>query len=173
MSTNTITPAGGRRMAIAFAIASNAALTSPSEKLDFYVQGAITPSCGLTTTLIHIDLGTVSASELPSIGSTSPWHQASFKGIDCIGATRASVILRAPAYVPDPRYLAVSGSAAGVVIETQSESGQALPPDGSQPVVFTWVGDQAELAFRARYVRVGNLSPGPAGATGQIQITWE
>lgn len=173
MSKNKTPRSGGRSLAMVAAIVGSTGLTPPMNKVDFEVRGTIAPSCGLTAKFIRIDLGTVSASELPVIGSTSPWRHASLKGIDCIGATRAYVTLRAPIYAPDARYLAVSGPAVGVAIETQSGSGQPLLPDGSRPVVFTWAGGQPELAFRARYVRVGSLSPGQARATGQIQITWE
>lgn len=143
------------------------------DRLEFRVQGAITPSCGLVANGIHIDLGSVPAGELGSVGSASPWHRSSFTGVDCVGATRASVTLHAVPYADNPRYLAAAGEARGVAIEMQSADGQALPPDGTTPVHFTWEGGRPELGFEARYVRVGALRPGTARATAQIQILWE
>jgi type 1 fimbria pilin len=143
------------------------------DHLEFQVQGAITPSCGLVAERIRIDLGSVPAGELGSVGSASPWHRSRFTGMDCIGATRASVTLRATPHAGDPRYLAAVGEARGVAIEMRSAGGQALPPDGTTPVDFTWDGGHPELGFEARYVRVGALQPGTAGATAQIQILWE
>jgi len=143
------------------------------DRLDFQVQGAITPSCALVADRIRLDLGSVAAGELGSVGSASRWRRASFMAVDCIGATRASVTLRATPHPDDPRYLAAVGEARGVAIEMQSVRGQALPPDGSTPVDFIWEGNHAELGFEARYVRVGALQPGTAGATAQVQIRWE
>jgi type 1 fimbria pilin len=142
-------------------------------RLEFQVRGAITPSCGLASGRILIDLGSVSAGELPAPGAASRWHRSAFIGVDCIGATRASVTLRAPPYAGDPRYVATIGEARGVAIQMQSADGQPLPPDGSTPVHFSWAGNRPELGFRARYVRVGALRPGNAGATAQVQILWE
>lgn len=143
------------------------------DRLDFQVRGAVTPSCGLVSDRIRIDLGTVTAGELESVGSASPWRGSSFTGTACVGATRASVTLRATPYAPNPRYIAPVGDAKGVVIEMQSAGGQALPPDGATPVQFTWGSGVPELGFEARYVRVGGLRSGSAGATAQIQIRWE
>jgi type 1 fimbria pilin len=143
------------------------------DRLEFQVQGAITPSCGLVADRVRIDLGTVAAGELGGVGSTSPWRRAVFTGRECVGATRASVTLRATPYAADPRYIAPVGEARGVAIEMQAAGGQSLPPDDTTAVVFTWEGGQPELGFEARYVRVGALQAGSAGATAQVQIVWE
>lgn len=143
------------------------------DRLDFQVQGAVVPSCGLVADRIRIDLGSVAAGELGSVGSVSPWRRSSFMGVECIGATRASVTLHATPYPDDPRYIATVGGARGVAIEMQSAGGQPLSPDGLTPVDFTWAGVGPELGFEARYVRVGALRAGDAGATAQIHILWE
>jgi type 1 fimbria pilin len=152
-------------------------LRAPSDRLAdtlrFDVTGAITPSCALVANRIHIDLGSVSVSELPSVGEGSHWRAAAFIGADCVGATHASVIMRAASAVEDPRYIATAGDARGVAIELRTGSGQLVLPDGTTPVRFDLAGHSPELRFEARYVRVGPLGPGNAPATALVQITWE
>ena len=147
------------------------------DRLMFQVRGAVTPSCGLATDRIRIELGTVAASELGAIGGASRWRRASFIGTGCIGATRATVTMRAKPHPLDPRYLATDGDRAagerGVGIEVRAAGGQSLPPDGSSSVGFTWAEGAPELAFEARYVRLGALNPGNAQATALVQIQWE
>jgi type 1 fimbria pilin len=144
-----------------------------NDRLAFQVRGSITPSCGLVADRVRIDLGTVAAGELAWVGATSPWRGAAFTGRDCIGATRAVVTMRATPYPGHPRLIAPVGEATGVAIEVRSAGGQPLPPDGSSAVEFSWTGGPPELGFEARYVRVGPLRPGIAGATAQVQIRWE
>ncbi len=152
-------------------------LRAPSERsvdtLRFDVTGAITPSCALVANRIGIDLGIVSVSELPSVGEGSPWRAAAFIGADCVGATHASVIMRAASAAEDPRYIATAGDARGVAVELRTGSGQSVLPNGTTPVRFDLAGNSPELRFEARYVRVGPLGPGNAPATALVQITWE
>ncbi|NID15880.1 fimbrial protein [Luteibacter yeojuensis] len=143
------------------------------DRLEFQVRGAIAPSCALVADRIRIDLGSVTAGELAAVGSASRWRGARFGGMDCIGATRASATLRGTPYPDDSRYLEAVGEARGVAIEMRSAGGQALPPDGMTAVDFTWQGNRPELGFEARFVRVGALRPGTAGATAWIHIRWE
>ena len=144
-----------------------------ADTLQFDVTGAITPSCALVANQIRIDLGTVSVSELPSVGEGSPWRAAAFIGADCVGATHASVIMRAAPAAEDPRYIATAGDARGVAIELRTGSGELVLPDATTPVRFDLAGTSPELRFEARYVRVGPLGPGNAPATALVQITWE
>ena len=143
------------------------------DALRFDVTGAITPSCALVANRIHIDLGSVSTSELPSVGEGSRPRAAAFVGADCVGATHASVVMRAAPAVEDPRYIATAGGARGVAVELRTGSGQLVLPDGTTPVRFDLAGNSPELRFEARYVRVGPLEPGDAPATALVQITWE
>jgi type 1 fimbria pilin len=143
-----------------------------SDALQFDVTGAITPSCALVANRIDIDLGTVSVSELPTVGEGSRWGTAAFIGAECIGATRASVTVRA-AQAGDPRYVATVGDAHGVAIALRTGSGQPVLPDGLTPVHFELAGPSPELRFEARYVRVGPLRPGEAAGAALVQITWE
>lgn len=140
------------------------------DTLDFEVRGAITPSCGLALNRVQIDLGTVSASELAAVGDGSRWQAGSFAGVDCVGQPSASVTMRAKPHPADPRYIAPRGEELGVAIEIRAGDDQLLPPDGS--VEFDWAGGAPELAFKARYVRVGPLKPGDAEAKAQIDIQW-
>lgn len=142
------------------------------DTLQFDVTGAITPSCALVANRINIDLGAVSVSELPAVGEGSQWGAAAFIGAECIGATRASVTVRA-APAGDPRYVATTGDARGVAIALRTGSGQPVLPDGVTPVHFELAGPSPELRFEARYVRVGPLHPGEAAGTALVQITWE
>lgn len=143
------------------------------DRLDFHVVGSIAPSCDLVADRIRIDLGDVAAGELAGVGATSPWRGAAFHGRDCIGGARAVVTMRATPYPGHPGLIAPVGEATGVAIEMRSAGGQPLPPDGSTAVEFSWTGGPPELGFQARYVRVGPLQPGTAGATAQVQIRWE
>lgn len=144
-----------------------------ADTLQFEVTGAITPSCALVANRIRIDLGTVSMSELPSVGEGSRPRTSAFIGADCVGATHASVVMHAAPAVEDPRYIATAGDARGVAVELRTASGQLVPPDGTTPVRFDLAGSSPELRFQARYVRVGPLEPGDAPATALVQITWE
>lgn len=144
-----------------------------ADTLQFDVIGTITPSCALVANRVLVDLGSVSVSELPAVGEGSRWQGAAFIGTDCVGATHASVTLRAVPAPEDPRYLATAGDARGVAIELRTGTGQPVPPDGTTPVRFDLMGDSPELRFEARYVRVGPLGPGNAPATALVQITWE
>lgn len=143
------------------------------DTLQFDVTGAITPSCALVANRIHVDLGSVAVSELPSVGEASRWRSAAFIGADCVGATHASVTVHAMAAAEDPHYLATTGDARGVAIELRSGSGQPVLPDGVTPIRFDLAGVAPELRFEARYVRVGRLQPGDAPGTALVQITWE
>lgn len=143
------------------------------DRLDFEVTGAVMASCGLSDQRIRIDLGDVAYAELGRPGATSPWRRAAFLGVDCVGATRAVVTLRAREYPPDPHLLAPGGTARGVAIEMRTGSGDAIVPDGKTPVTFSWPTGAPQLAFEARYVRVGDLAAGDAPATAVIEITWE
>lgn len=173
MKRTTFRPSWPRRLAV-LALTTMACMASRADdRLDFEVQGAVTPSCGLAASRVRIDLGTVAASELGALGDASRWRGTSFTGIDCVGATRAMVSLRAAPHPADPRYIAPVGEDRGVAIEVRASGGQPLPPDGSSEAAFTWPGDAPELAFEARYVRVGSLKPGEAVATALVQIRWE
>ena len=88
--------------------------TQADDRLDFEVQGSVTPSCGLALSRVRLDLGTVAASELGAVGDASRWRGTAFTGVDCVGATRASVTMRAAAYPADPRYIAPMGEDRGV-----------------------------------------------------------
>lgn len=143
------------------------------DRLDFEVTGAVMASCALADNRVRIDLGSVAYADLGSVGSGSPWHRAAFLGVDCVGATRAVVTLRARAYPADPRLLSPGGTARGVAIEMRTGAGDPIVPDGKTPVVFSWADSAPQLAFEARYVRVGDLGAGDAPATGVIEITWE
>jgi type 1 fimbria pilin len=144
-----------------------------ADTLQFDVTGAITPSCALVANRIRINLGSVSVSELPSVGDGSRWEAAAFIGADCIGATHASVVMRAVPAAEDARYIATAGDARGVAVELRTGSGQLVLPDGTTSVRFDLAGNSPELRFEARYVRVGHLGPGNAPATALVQITWE
>lgn len=144
-----------------------------AETLQFDVTGAISPACALVANRIRIDLGSVSVAELPSVGAGSRWRAAAFIGADCVGATHASVVMRAAPASEDPRYIATTGDARGVAIELRSGTGELVLPDGTTPVRFDLAGHSPELRFEARYVRVGPLGPGKAPATALVQITWE
>jgi type 1 fimbria pilin len=144
-----------------------------ADTLQFDVTGAIVPSCALVTNRIRIELGTVSVSDLSSLGEGSPWQGAAFIGGDCVGAAHASVLVRATASPEDPRYLATAGGARGVAVEMRTGPGQPVLPDGTTPVRFDLAGAAPELRFEARYVRVGPLVPGDAHGTALVQITWE
>lgn len=143
------------------------------DRLDFEVTGAVVASCGLADNRLRIDLGSVAYAELTSPGAGSPWRRASFLGVDCVGVTRALVTLRARPYGPDPRLLAPGGTARGVAIEMRTGTGEPVLPDGKTPVTFSWSSGAPQLAFEARYVRVGPLEAGEAPATAVIEITWE
>lgn len=142
-----------------------------SDTLTFAVRGSILPSCGLAADRVRIDLGTVTAGELA--GGASSWRGAAFTGTDCVGVTRATVTLTATPYGPDPRYVATTGSGGGVAIELRTADGAPLPPDGVTSALFSWPSGAPVLAFQARYVRVGAVRPGAAGASAQIHIRWE
>ena len=142
-----------------------------SDTLTFAVRGSILPSCGLAADRIRIDLGTVTAGELA--GGASSWRGAGFTGTDCVGVTRATVTLSATPYGPDPRYVATTGTGGGVAIEVRTADGAPLPPDGTTPAVFSWPTGIPVLGFQARYVRVGPVRPGGAGASAQVHIRWE
>ena len=159
----------------AFVLAATliAPLAWADDTLRFNVTGYITPSCELVTNRARIDMGTVTASELPAYGAASRWRSAALGVADCVGATRARVTVRAPADPTDPRYLATRGDARGVAIEMRTADGKAIRPDGATPVVFDLSVPAPELRFEARYVRVGALGVGEAPATAQVQITWE
>ena len=161
------------RLAAALLSVGAALATGADDRLEFHVRGSITPSCGLAADRIRIDLGTVAAGELAGAGAASPWRGAAFTGRDCIGATRAVVTMRATPYPGHPGLIAPVGDARGVAIQMRSAGGQPLPPDGSSAVDFSWTDGPPELGFEARYVRVGALQPGSAGATAQVQIRWE
>ncbi|HVI55931.1 MAG TPA: fimbrial protein [Luteibacter sp.] len=166
-------------LALASGMACGAVAPTPAralrsaETLRFDVTGAITPSCTLVAERIRIDLGEVPLADLPSVGDGSSWRAAAFIGAECVGATRASVVMRALAAAEDPRYLATAGEARGVAIEMRTGSGQPVLPDGLSPVAFELGGIAPELRFEARYVRVGPLKPGNALGTALVQITWE
>ncbi|WP_448096443.1 fimbrial protein [Luteibacter yeojuensis] len=170
----TIRPLSGYRLATTVLIAAAVAVTChgvrADDTLDFEVRGAITPSCGLALNRVQIDLGTVSASELAAVGDGSRWEGGRFVGVDCVGQPSASVTMRAKPHPADPRYIAPRGDELGVAIEIRTGDDQLLPPDGS--VEFDWAGGVPELAFKARYVRVGPLKPGDAEARAQIDIQW-
>lgn len=158
----------------ALAVAATiAGVAQADDRLDFEISGAVTPSCALASQRLRIDLGTVSFAELGQNGAGSPWRGGSFVGVDCVGATRASVTLRGRPYGPDPRFLATSGGASGVAIELRTGHGDPVLPDGRTPVTFAWDAGEARLAFEARYVRVGRLEAGEAGASAVIEISWE
>jgi type 1 fimbria pilin len=142
-----------------------------SDTLTFAVRGSIRPSCGLAADRVRIDLGAVTAAELA--GGTSPWRGAAFTGTDCVGVTRATVTLTATPFGPDPRYLAATGTGGGVAIELRTADGAPLPPDGVTSAGFHWPAGNPVLGFQARYVRVGAVRPGGAGASAQIHIRWE
>jgi type 1 fimbria pilin len=167
------THARGRLLTATALAMGMATIVHAEDSLDFEVQGAVTPSCGLALSRVRIDLDTVAASELGAVGDGSRWREASFTGVDCIGATKASVTMRAAAHPADPRYIAPVGGAEGVAIEMRTADGQPLPPDGSSPVEFSWMGGIPALAFQARYIRVGPLKAGDAVATALVQIQWE
>jgi type 1 fimbria pilin len=158
-------------------VAAAAALVSLSvrgdDTLDFEIVGAIMPSCALANQRLRIDLGSVAFADLGRPGSASPWRGGAFIGMDCIGASRAAVTVSAQPYGPDPRYLAVAGGAGGIAIEMRTGRGDAVLPDGLTPVAFDWGEGEARMAFEARYVRVGPLQAGAAGASAVVQITWE
>ncbi|MET0935659.1 MAG: fimbrial protein [Luteibacter sp.] len=141
--------------------------------LRFDVTGVITPACDLAADQARIDLGVLSASDLVAVGATGGWHPVAFSLIDCVGASRAQVTVRAPAEPGDPRYLRAFGGAQGVAIELRSGAGKAILPDGATPVPFDVAGPAPELRFEARYVRVGPLVAGEARARALVQITWE
>ena len=143
-----------------------------SDVLQFDVTGAITPACTLVTNRIKIDLGAVSVAELPTVGEGSRWGAAAFVATECIGATRASVTVRAT-QATDPRYVATVGDARGVAIALRTGAGEPVVPDGLTPVHFDLAGLSPELRFEARYVRVGPLRPGEAAGAALVQITWE
>jgi type 1 fimbria pilin len=145
----------------------------PVDTLQFDVTGAITPSCALVANRIRIDLGNVPVSELALVGEGSRWRAAAFIGADCVGATHASVVMRADSAAEDSRYIATTGDARGVAVELRTGSGQPVLPDGTTPVRFDLAGTSPELRFEARYVRVGPLGPGNGPATALVQITWE
>jgi type 1 fimbria pilin len=158
-------------LVLATALSSCAAWAN--DTLRFDVTGAITPSCDLATDRARIDMGTVSAAELPGQGAVSRWRSAALTLSDCVGATRARVTVRAPADSTDPRYLSTRGDAKGVAIELRTADGKAILPDGTTPVDFDLGVPTPELRFEARYVRLGRLGAGDAPATALIQITWE
>ncbi|MET0256884.1 MAG: fimbrial protein [Luteibacter sp.] len=158
---------------VAVVAATVASQAWADDRLAFDVVGAVTPSCALASARLGIDLGAVTFAELGSVGAGSAWRGGSFVGVDCVGATRASVTVRARPYAPDPRYLASSGGADGVAIQLRTGAGEAVLPDGSVPVAFAWGEGEARLAFEARYVRVGPLRAGEASASAVIEITWE
>jgi type 1 fimbria pilin len=147
--------------------------TRADDRLDFEVTGAVVASCGLADQRIRIDLGSVAYGDLGRVGAASPWRRAAFSGVDCVGATRAAVTLRARPYPPDPRLLQPEGTARGVAIEMRTGAGESIVPDGKTPVGFSWPGGSPQLAFEARYVRTGDLGAGDATATAVIEITWE
>ena len=151
----------------------NAPSTGSADALQFDITGTVAPSCSLVTNRIGIDLGVVSVSELPAAGEGSRWRAAAFIGADCVGATHASVTMRAAAAEEDSRYIATAGDARGVAVELRTGSGERVLPDGTTPVRFDLAGTSPELRFEARYVRVGPLEPGNAPATALVQITWE
>lgn len=169
----TSSAASGLRSGAFALIMGTCAAVHADDRLAFDVQGAVTPSCGLAASRVRIDLGTVAASELGAVGDATRWRGASFAGVDCVGAMGATVTLRASPHPADPRYIAPSGGDRGVGIEMRTSDGQSLPPDGATEVAFTWPGGAPELAFEARYVRVGPLVPGDAVATALIQIRWD
>ncbi len=175
MMTGNIDATPGRRRRLTLALA--AALVSPTvcadDTLDFEVTGAVTPSCVLSNARLRIDLGSVTMADLAQPGATSAWRGGSFIAVDCIGASRATVTVRAPPYAPDARFLAVVGGAGGVAIELRTGTGEAVPPDGTTAVGFDWGQGEARLDFEARYVRVGPLQAGDAGASAVVQIRWE
>ncbi|WP_369926784.1 fimbrial protein [Xanthomonas sp. NCPPB 2632] len=161
------------RVTLALAAALVSPIACADDTLDFEVTGAVIPSCVLSNVRLRIDLGSVTFADLGRLGATSTWRGGSFIGVDCIGASRATVTVRAPAYAPDPRYLAVAGGAGGVAIELRTGTDDAVLPDGTTPVGFEWGQGEARLAFEARYVRVGPLQAGAAGASAVVQIRWE
>lgn len=173
MNGSTLRPAWCRCAAVLASFTMVCSMAHAEDRLDFQVQGAVTPSCGLAVNRVRIDLGTVGASELGAVGDASRWRGTRFSGVDCVGATRASVTLRAAPHPADPRYIAPTGDDRGVAIEMRASGGQALPPDGTSEAVFTWPDGAPELDFEARYVRVGALKPGEAVATALVQIRWE
>jgi type 1 fimbria pilin len=162
---------GGLTLVLAAALVSPTACAD--DTLDFEVTGSVTPSCILSNARLRIDLGSVTTADLARPGATSAWRGDAFIGVDCIGASRATVTVQAPPYAPDPRYLAVAGGAEGVAIELRTGTGDAVLPDGMTPVGFDWGQGEARLAFEARYVRVGPLQAGVAGASAVVQIRWE
>jgi type 1 fimbria pilin len=143
------------------------------DALDFEITGAVTPYCALANQRLRIDLGSVTFADLGQPGAAGPWRGGAFIGMDCIGASRATVTVRAPPYGPDPRYLDASGGAGGIAIEMRTGRGDAVLPDGLTPVAFDWGQGEARMTFEARYVRVGPLQAGAAGAAAVVQITWE
>jgi type 1 fimbria pilin len=171
---NIMVPSRRSALLSALTVAATVAGTARADdRLAFEVSGAVTPSCTLASQRLRIDLGTVTFAELGQNGAGSPWRGGSFVGVDCVGATRASVTLRGRPYGPDPRFLATSGGASGVAIELRTGRGDAVLPDGLTPVTFSWDTGEARLAFEARYVRVGRLEAGEAGASAVIEISWE
>jgi type 1 fimbria pilin len=162
-----------RARAIVTSLAFFATEASADDVLRFDVTGVITPSCSLVTDRARIDLGSVAASDLPALGAASRWRPGGFFVADCVGATRASVTVRATADPIQPRYLATRGDARGVAIEMRTASGKPVLPDGTSAIAFDLAGPAPELGFEARYVRVGPLGAGEAPATALVQITWE
>ena len=173
MNRRHVAPVAVALLAISLVSPSGNAGEGRGDTLMFDVAGTITPSCALVTNRIHIDLGSVSVSELPSVGDGSRWGAAAFIGADCVGATHALVTVHGTAAPSDPRYLATMGEARGVAIALRTGSGEPVLPDGTTPVRFDLAGMAPELRFEARYVRLGPLRPGDAPGTALVQITWE
>jgi len=161
------------RLRLVLAVALVPPTACADDTLDVEVTGSVTPSCILSNARLRIDLGSVTMADLARPGATSAWRGDAFIGVDCIGASRATVTVRAPPYAPDPRYLAVTGGADGVAIELRTGAGDPVLPDGTTPVGFDWGQGEARLAFEARYVRVGAVQAGTAGASAVVQIRWE
>jgi type 1 fimbria pilin len=172
MNRRHVGPVAMAFLAIALVSPSGNAGEGRSDTLMFDVVGSITPSCALVANRIHIDLGTVAVSELPSVGDGSRWRAAAFIGADCVGATHALVTVHGTASA-DPRYLATMGEDRGVAIALRTGSGEPVLPDGTTPVRFDLASMAPELRFEARYVRVGPLRPGDAPGAALVQITWE
>lgn len=173
MNRRHVVPQAVAFLAIALVSPSGKAGVGRSDTLMFDVVGTITPSCALVANRIHIDLGSVAVSELPSVGDGSRWEAAAFIGADCVGATHALVTVHGAAASADPRYLATMGEDRGVAIALRTGSGEPVLPDGTTPVRFDLAGMAPELRFEARYVRVGPLRPGDAPGAALVQITWE
>ncbi|WP_236086486.1 fimbrial protein [Pseudomonas aeruginosa] len=126
---------------------------------------------------IQVKLGSVALKDFPKVNDTSAARPFSITLSECAVAAKPEVAFRdkyASAAQPDTSVLSLkSGGAAGFGIVVENElNGQRIHFDGT-PYPLRRVGDNADIALKAAYIRTGTAAELKAGtADGAAEFTF-